>query len=143
MIHRLAAVAAASVLASAGAAAAQEVRSQVVEDQFAQAIELEAGMTRQASFRGGLPQGGSVVFAAMLRGGANYMIVGACDQSCTDVDLMVRDAAGGEAGSDFLDDDVPVVGIEGAREGLYSFELSAAACGADLCETGVEVYELP
>lgn len=67
-------------------------------------------------------------------------IVGVCDVDCSDIDIVVRDPQGNEAGSDRETDDVPIVGVRPALSGTYSVTIIMAGCSAAPCRFGVGVY---
>jgi hypothetical protein len=61
---------------------------------------------------------------------------GVCDESCSDMDLIVYDEEGEEVGADRLDDDVPIVEVPAGR---YDVEVRMLECGAPECLYGVVV----
>lgn len=62
-----------------------------------------------------------------------------CDGDCEDLDLAVHSPSGTLLGSDSEDDDVPVIEIDVASAGEYSFTAGMASCQADTCFYGVRV----
>lgn len=68
-----------------------------------------------------------------------YVFVGVCDGDCEDLDLAVHSPSGTLLGSDSEDDDVPVIEIDVASAGEYSFTAGMASCRTDTCFYGVRV----
>lgn len=71
-----------------------------------------------------------------LEQGGNYGFFGACDNDCTDVDIIVEDANGREVASDVLTDDYPVVGIQNATAGRYTARILLVSCSVEPCFVG-------
>lgn len=88
---------------------------------------------------GSLNQSGSAQLQVALRAGVTYMIVGVCDQDCTDMDLVLSDAAGNVIDSDMELDDVPIVEFSG-RGGTYSLDVRMATCSVEPCGYGVRIF---
>lgn len=86
---------------------------------------------------GWLNQGNSATFDVWLTPGY-YGVVGACDEDCTDLDLVVTGAT--EAGLDRAMDDFPYVMFETSTEGYFHFTVEMAACSREPCGWGAEVY---
>lgn len=121
-----------------GPAAGQEMRGAAVVDAQFDLLTRELGLTPGAGVRGRLARDGAQVASIDVPGG-DFYIVGACDESCRDLDLIVRDAAGREVGRDFESDDVPIVAVTGGAAGRYTLEVSMADCTGQ-CHWGVGVF---
>lgn len=74
--------------------------------------------------------------------GGTYIIVGVCDESCSDIDIRLTTASGELVGEDVLDDDTPVVAFEAAPGAAYRAVVGMAACDVETCLTRVKVYRL-
>ena len=75
-----------------------------------------------------------------LDGGTQYMLVGVCDQDCSDMDLVIYDPNGNEVDNDLLDDDNPVLQLAPRNDGRYRVKVSIPACSANPCRYGVGVW---
>ncbi|HVX87745.1 MAG TPA: hypothetical protein VG940_02370 [Gemmatimonadales bacterium] len=75
-----------------------------------------------------------------LDGGTQYILVGVCDQDCTDVDLTIYDPDGNEVDSDLETDDKPVLQLTARNNGRYRVKVSMVACSANPCRYGVGVW---
>jgi len=136
------ALAAAALLLAAPARAQEDL----IATQLDSATVLMAGSGYQPLsdvVRGTLPAGEDEEFPVELRAGVRYVILGVCDGGCSDVDLVLVDAAGGEAGADRELDDVPVVSFQAPADGRYVVKVEMATCGTGNCGYGVRVYHAP
>lgn len=75
-----------------------------------------------------------------LDGGTQYILVGTCDQDCSDVDLTIYDPDGNEVDSDLETDDKPVLQLTARNSGRYRVKVSMVACSANPCRYGVGVW---
>lgn len=75
-----------------------------------------------------------------LDGGNDYILIGVCDQDCSDVDLVIYDPNGNEVDSDVEDDDSPVLQLKVRENGRYRVKVSMPACSANPCRYGVGVW---
>ena len=125
-----------ALLALAPLARSQEYR-EVLTAQF-QAVEenmATKGWTHdRAAFPGDvavhfLEAGAQVGLEIDLQAGADYMILGACDRNCTDLDLTLMDMAGTEITSDVLEDDVPVLTFTAPSSGAHVLWVTMVTCG--------------
>lgn len=71
-----------------------------------------------------------------LQRGQTYAFVGACDNECNDVDIVVEDASGREVASDVLTDDYPVVQYEPTASGRYTARIVLVTCTIEPCYVG-------
>ena len=74
-----------------------------------------------------------------LEGGRNYGIFGACDEDCSDVDLIVEGPNGQDLGSDLLLDDYPIVGFTAPSSGRYTVRIQLVTCEVEPCFVGARV----
>ena len=77
-----------------------------------------------------------------LDGGTKYILVGVCDQDCSDVDLTIYDPDGNEVDSDLETDDKPVLELTPRSDGRYRVKVSMVACSANPCRYGVGVWAM-
>lgn len=130
----------AAALLIAAPAGAQE---DLIASQLDSAAVLMAGSGYQPlsdAVRGTLPPGEDEEFPLELRAGVRYVILGVCDGGCSDLDLVLVDAAGGEAGADREMDDVPIVAFQAPADGRYVVKVEMATCGTANCGYGVRVF---
>lgn len=75
-----------------------------------------------------------------LAAGSSYVIVGACDGDCTNVDIeLISMSTGGVVASDLLPDDFPVVNYTAAEGGQYMVRMLMQACSVAPCFAGARV----
>ena len=87
-----------------------------------------------------LPAGGDVGLEIDLEFGVDFMIVGVCDQDCSDLDLTLSDIAGNELFTDELDDDAPILTFTAPAGGAHILWITMYACSVDPCSFGYKVY---
>lgn len=134
-----AALAACTLMGAAGTASAQDATgAALVNDIFTQ-LEAEFGISAASRATGQLRAGASTTGTFNVASGANFIVIGACDEGCSDIDLIVRDASGAEVGRDVEDDDAPMVVIPAGSGGRYTFEAQMVTCSAN-CHFGVRAY---
>lgn len=108
-----------------------------------EAVQSEHNITpvEEVGGRHQLAQGATGDLVFDLEGGT-YMIVGVCDESCSDIDIQLTTVSGEVVGEDVLEDDTPVVTFEAAPGAGYHAKVGMAACAAETCLTRVKVYRL-
>jgi hypothetical protein len=127
----------------AAQARAQSEWEQQVQDQLRTAGDVlgpDGYTLRGEPHTGSLKNESSEDFSIVLDGGVRYILVGVCDNDCTDVDLMLRDESGQEVDSDYEDDDVPMVEAAPTRTARYTVQVYMANCGTEPCFYGVGVF---
>lgn len=72
--------------------------------------------------------------------GTEYVLMGACDGDCTDVDLEVT-YEGYTVASDTETDDVPVLRFVAQTSGVHVIEIKMYECSAEFCFWGLGLYE--
>jgi hypothetical protein len=75
-----------------------------------------------------------------LDGGKEYQLMGACDTDCSDLDLLIYDAAGHEVDSDVLTDDFPIVSLSVPRTAQYRVDVRMPGCAREPCRYGIGVF---
>lgn len=99
-------------------------------------VEQYAADARSAGIRDvvvPLQAGREHVWNINLEGGRNYGIFGACDNDCSDVDLIVEGPNGQELGRDVLLDDYPIVGFTAPSSGRYTVRIQLVTCEVEPC----------
>ena len=72
--------------------------------------------------------------------GREYVVIGRCDNDCSDLDLWLYDGAG-EVDSDVASDDVPLVSAVIRRSGTMRVKVGMITCSANPCRYGLGVFE--
>ena len=72
-------------------------------------------------------------------GGNQYVIFGACDNDCTDVDLKIYDTNGNLQLQDVAVDDTPVLTFTANASGKYRVVVAMATCNRSPCYYGVQL----
>jgi len=129
-------------LFSAPPTAEAQSSAQVVWSQLQDAYEAAdlSGYTLQNYVIGRLDPNESDTWTFPLRAGTEYVIVGACDEDCTDVDVTVTQDSDTVA-SDALDDDLPVVGFVAGKGGNHEIVVKMYSCDAAYCYFGFGLFE--
>jgi hypothetical protein len=70
----------------------------------------------------------------------NEVILGVCDAGCSDIDLMLIDAAGRMIAQDILEDDVPILTPEITASGTYGLRVTMPACSVDPCGYAIAIF---
>ncbi len=99
---------------------------------FARAREYETGT---------LDGGASTTVRIRLEAGVTYVLLGACDTDCDDVDLKIFGAGGGLLDSDVASDDFPVLHVVPAVSGEYTVRVTMESCETPFCYYPLGVYE--
>jgi hypothetical protein len=74
--------------------------------------------------------------------GETYLVIGACDEACGDIDVVVEDGAGNVLGNDETDGADPFVVFSPTKSGRVSVIVGMKECGEDVCEYGFGFYSL-
>lgn len=75
--------------------------------------------------------------------GETYLAIGACDEeTCGDIDLVVKDAAGNVLSNDEVYGADPFVVFAPRKSGRVSVILAMKECDEDACEYGLGFYTL-
>ena len=76
-----------------------------------------------------------------LTAGKSYMVIGACDEDCSDIDMTVEDESGNIIAEDYADDDVPVLRFTPSKSGRFAVETWMYDCTAPYCYFGFGIFE--
>jgi hypothetical protein len=71
--------------------------------------------------------------------GVQYVIFGACDNDCRDVDLKIFDTQGNLQLQDIAVDDTPVLTFTANTSGKYRVDVVMATCNRNPCYYGVQL----
>jgi S1-C subfamily serine protease len=105
-----------------------------------QLLRAEYGMRLfQRLHSGALHAGEMDRHELQLTAGTRYMIIGACDEDCRDLDLGLQ-AGGALLVSDTEEDDTPIVEFTPARTGRYTLLSRMVRCGEEPCRFAVGVF---
>ncbi|MGE0159345.1 MAG: hypothetical protein AB7T31_08010 [Gemmatimonadales bacterium] len=91
-------------------------------------------------FTGSLDDDASEPVRFDLKAGIEYYILGACDNDCSDLDLVLFDPSGTEVDSDLLEDDAPVVSVTPSSTAGYRVEVRMVTCSAEPCRYGIGIW---
>jgi hypothetical protein len=114
-----------------------------------QYLDLQQGqvggiMVRSLDFDDGiaaLRQGAAQVFERNLKAGTAYRFIGACDNECGDLDLILLDSAGHVVEQDVSTDSFPQITITPDADALYRIVLQMYQCSIEPCYAGMRVLE--
>ena len=88
-----------------------------------------------------LEPGESFTVDFAVRRGQEYVVLGACDVDCSDLDLFAYDAAGNEIVSDIEPDDYPVLQFRAREDATWSGRVGMVTCSTETCVFGIRAYE--
>ncbi len=74
-----------------------------------------------------------------LRAGQAYAFIGACDNECDNVDLILEDSSGVQIKADVLPDDYPLVDFTPQADGVYTVRVQLKTCSIGPCYVGVRL----
>ena len=139
----LAFVAPLALLAAAPGAASAQSYAQQVWDQLQRVYDIAAGedYTLQNYIIGALNDDGTDSWTFPLDAGTSYLITGACDTDCSDLDIVVTDENGNTVAQDQTTDDIPVVQFTTRGSGRHTVEITMYACSANPCYFGFGIFE--
>lgn len=72
--------------------------------------------------------------------GTDYIITGACDNDCKDVDIVLKDEENEVVEKDDKADDTPVLSFKPKHDGRYTIEITMSQCKDDPCYFGFGVF---
>lgn len=134
---------AAAALAAATPAAAQNNYQQTVRAELlrrsANARQQGYAADREPVF-GSLNDDANDQKAVTLTAGRRYVIIGVCDQDCTDIDLRLFAPDGTKIIEDIETDDYPTLQFTAAVTGTYRLSVEMAVCNTNPCYWGSQVY---
>lgn len=90
---------------------------------------------------GKLADGATDTWTFPLTRGKEYLIIGVCDNDCTDVDLAVKGGNGAVIVKDEEVDDTPVTRFRVTSSGRFTVEVTMADCKDEPCFFGFGLFE--
>ena len=72
-----------------------------------------------------------------MKAGTAYDIVGACDEDCSSLHLLLSTATGSDVAVDRSSENLPVLQFTPAQSGSYRIKVTLAACRVNPCWYGV------
>jgi hypothetical protein len=144
MRHMLAgtAVAIAMLLGGAQDASAQTYAQQVwTQLQRVYSVANANDYTLRNYILGHLDQGATDSWTFPLRANTEYIVTGACDNDCSDLDIFIKNAGGTEVARDETADDIPVVRFRTGAAGRYTVDVKMYACSSAPCYFGFGVFQ--
>lgn len=88
-----------------------------------------------------MPAGGVIYLTIELEEGSRYLINGACDYDCTDLDLHLLDAEGDVVAEDIEMDDIPLLDFVAPAGRSFLLGISMASCSDDYCFFGYQILK--
>lgn len=116
---------------------------EIIRTQLAQANELAQ---REGYSPIGQPAAGAInddtqeEVGVNLNSGGQYLMIGVCDNDCSDVDLRLMGPDGSEVASDVEADDTPVLQFTSGASGAHRARVIMASCDRNPCAYGVALY---
>ena len=103
------------------------------------ALGLDDYSSSHNNYTSALEGSGTETLTLDLDQGQTYSIVAACDEDCSDLDLVLYDDNGNEIDTDTGTDDFPVVEVTPAWSATFSLEVQMYNCSTTTCVYGVGV----
>jgi hypothetical protein len=122
----------------AGQDYADQVWNQLQED-YAMYVEADDFFLKNYII-GALNSGRTDSWTFTLDQGTGYAITGACDEDCTDLDIVVEDANGNVVARDEADDDRPIVEFSPNRSASYTVNVKMYSCVEEPCYFGFGIF---
>lgn len=76
-----------------------------------------------------------------LEEGRDYVISGACDEDCSDLDLQLLSSSGDLINQDIDLDDVPILSFSPTSTGSYLLGIIMADCDTEICYFGYRIFK--
>ena len=91
-------------------------------------------------FFGALEESAKESYTLTVSRGGEYLLIGVCDNDCSDLDLRIYNQLGELLVEDTLEDDAPVVELNPTMTGRVRVEVEMYACSSEPCYFAVEAY---
>ena len=118
-------------------AAAKTVWSQL---EAVQGWAVGEGFSTRNYIIGKLDESDTDSWTMTLYGGNDYVLVGACDGDCGDLDITVYDEADNVVARDTEPDGVPVVELDLESQGRYRIQMKMYECRVEPCYFGLGIF---
>lgn len=113
---------------------------QTLPDRIQDFLESASGFSLLGSVHEGtLSAGQELVVSVSLLERGEYMVVGYCDDACTNLDLTLFDPSRQEIQSDRLPDSEPILTLTAETTGQYFIKVDVVDCAADSCGFAIGV----
>ena len=100
-----------------------------------------AGFSRVRAYTiGSINEGEERNYTFSLTRGRDYLLAGACDNDCSDIDFWLYDNNDNLIDSDTATDDIPQVRVTPARNGTFRLRIRMHACSTDPCYAGFGMF---
>jgi hypothetical protein len=104
-------------------------------------VALDEGLVRSHEpVSGDLAAGASRAITLTLQGGVNYLLVGACDEDCDDLDLFLYDGARNLLAEDTDATDVPMLSYSPRATTEVALRVRMYSCNVEPCSFGVVAF---
>ena len=126
-----------------GGVQAQDQFERQVRDQIlaaAKSYEAQGFALARAIIVGSLDDNRETTHSIDIVIGREYLVIGRCDNDCSDLDLWLNDSAG-EVARDVDTDDIPQVQAFSRRSGQITIKVGMITCSANPCRYGLGVFE--
>ena len=122
--------------------ASAQSHADLVWDQLKRAYNAaeEAGFGIRNYIVGKLDDDETDTWTIHLYGGNRYVVTGACDADCEDIDIQILTAGGEEVARDNDMDDLPVVEVKPRSSGRFSIRVTMYKCTVDPCYWGIALF---
>ena len=134
---------AAAALAATTPAAAQNSYQQQIRAQLGRhsASVLQHGyVADREPVYGSLNDDDNDQKAVTLTAGRRYVVIGVCDEDCSDIDLRLFAPDGTKIIEDIETDDYPTIQFTAPVTGTYRLSVEMATCRTNPCYWGAQVY---
>ena len=131
----------AAVFLLASSAGAQSLSTKV-NSELAGFVSLHPSHTHVNTTTGIMPAQGSLIVQVYLQSGVSYIIGGACDVDCQDIDLSITEPGNSTTmDSDILTDDFPVLAFVAPRSGYANVTVAMPSCSTSWCSFGFAMVQ--
>lgn len=87
-----------------------------------------------------LSAGNNFTYSSQMNQGGRYVVTGACDQDCTNVDISVTNETGTVIARDEKPDALPEVLVVPSASGKYTVMVMVVECSNEPCYFGLGIY---
>ena len=87
-----------------------------------------------------IAEGSERTFSFPLQANRNYVLAGACDNDCSDIDFWLYDNNDNLIDSDTAADDAPRVAVTPVRNGSFRLKVRMHSCSSSPCAYGFGIF---